>query len=204
MSKGTLFTVSAPSGAGKTSLVRALLVRDQQIQVSVSHTTRPMRPGEVDGRDYCFIDHSQFQAMVNAGDFLEHAQVFENYYGTSTAWVEQALQQGTDVILEIDWQGAKQVRRLMPDAQGVFILPPSREALRERLQGRGQDKKDVIDRRMQEAISEMSHYTESQWLIVNDNFDSALQQLHGIISSQRLLTKKQQYNHQALLMELLT
>ncbi len=204
MSKGTLFTVSAPSGAGKTSLVNALLARDSHIKVSVSHTTRAMRPGEVDGRDYHFVDHQTFDAMTEKNDFLEHAKVFENYYGTSKVWLEQALASGTDVILEIDWQGAQQVRELMPEAQSIFILPPSREALRERLQGRGQDDEEVIERRMQEAISEMSHYNESQWLIVNDDFEQALAELHGVINVQRLSTTNQKVKYQSLLQELLT
>ncbi|MFT5117845.1 MAG: guanylate kinase [Kiritimatiellia bacterium] len=203
MTKGTLFTVSAPSGAGKTSLVNALLARDAQIQVSVSHTTRAMRPGEVEAKDYYFVEHANFEAMVEQQAFLEHAKVFENYYGTSKAWVEQALQQGTDVVLEIDWQGAQQVRKLMPEAQGIFILPPSRNALRERLQGRGQDDVNVIEGRMREAINEMSHYTDSQWLIINDDFASALEELHGVIGAQRLSTKKQQLNCPSLLNELL-
>lgn len=204
MSKGTLFTVSAPSGAGKTSLVNALLARDTQIRVSVSHTTRAMRPGEVDGKDYYFVDHEIFDQMIMDGAFLEHANVFENSYGTSKEWVESVLLQGTDVILEIDWQGAQQVRELMPAAQSVFILPPSRESLRDRLQGRGQDDATVIDRRMREAISEMSHYSESQWLIINDNFEHALAELHGVISAQRLATQKQSEKHQTLLNDLLT
>ena len=204
MSKGTLYTVSAPSGAGKTSLVKALLACDSRIQVSVSHTTRPMRPGEIEGKDYCFVDHDSFAAMVENDAFLEHAQVFENNYGTSKSWVNDALSQGIDVILEIEWQGAEQVRRLMPDAQGIFILPPSREALRERLQGRGQDEDTVIERRMQEAISEMSHYTESQWLIINDNFEEALAELRGVISAQRLQTPKQARQFAPLLNDLLS
>jgi guanylate kinase len=203
MRKGTLFTVSAPSGAGKTSLVNALLLRDEQIQVSVSHTTRVMRPGEVDGHDYCFVSHDVFEAMVSNEVFLEHAKVFENYYGTSQTWVNNALNQGVDVILEIDWQGAQQVRRLIPETQSIFILPPSREALRERLTGRGQDDRAVIDRRMQTAIDEMSHYAESQWLIVNDQFDAALQQLHDIIRTQRLQTDKQSGSYSGLLADLL-
>jgi guanylate kinase len=203
MSKGTLFTVSAPSGAGKTSLVKALLLRDEQIQVSVSHTTRAMRPGEEDGKDYCFVDHEVFDNMVAEGTFLEHAKVFENDYGTSKTWVNNALNQGVDVVLEIDWQGAQQVRRLIPETQSVFILPPSLEALRERLTGRGQDDKAVIDRRMQAAIDEMSHYADSQWLIVNDQFDMALQQLHDIIRTQRLQTGKQSGNYSSLLADLL-
>ncbi|EGG93110.1 Guanylate kinase [gamma proteobacterium IMCC1989] len=204
MSKGTLFTVSAPSGAGKTSLVKALLLRDEQIQVSVSHTTRAMRPGEEDGKDYCFVSHEVFENMISDGTFLEHAKVFENAYGTSKTWVNAALERGVDVILEIDWQGAQQVRELIPETESVFILPPSLPALRERLTGRGQDDEAVIERRMQAAINEMSHFKESQWLIVNDVFDIALEQLHNIIRTQRLQTSKQQANYQVLLQDLLS
>jgi len=203
-SRGTLYTVSAPSGAGKTSLVNALLARDEHIKVSVSHTTRPIRPNEVDGRDYHFIDTVAFDAMLAEGDFLEHARVFNNQYGTSQQWVESTLEAGIDVILEIDWQGAQQVRRLMPEAQGIFILPPSRKTLLERLQGRGQDDEAVIEQRMQEAISEMSHYVEAQWLVVNDDFERALQELHAIIASQRLSIDNQQEKYQQLLTELLS
>jgi guanylate kinase len=204
MSKGTLFTISAPSGAGKTSLVKALLLRDEQIQVSVSHTTRAMRPGEEDGADYCFVNHETFAGMVAEGTFLEHAKVFENAYGTSKTWVDAALERGVDVILEIDWQGAEQVRQLIPDTQSIFILPPSLAALRERLTGRGQDEEAVIECRMQAAIHEMSHFKESQWLIVNDSFDVAVEQLHNIISIQRLQTSKQQVNYRTLLHDLLS
>jgi guanylate kinase len=200
---GTLFTVSAPSGAGKTSLVNKLLACDGQIKVSVSHTTRPVRPGEVDGRDYHFVDQKQFAQMLDQGDFLEHAQVFQNYYGTSKAWVQETLQCGYDVILEIDWQGAWQVQKLLPEAQGIFILPPSREALRERLHSRGQDDNDVIECRMEEAISEMSHYVDAHWLVVNDDFERALSELSGIITSQRLRTDKQRQRHHDLLDNLL-
>ncbi len=204
MSQGTLFTVSAPSGAGKTSLVNALLQRDQQTQVSISHTTRPMRPGEVDGQDYHFVDHKAFQEMSAQQAFLEHAQVFENFYGTSKQWVLDTLNIGLDVILEIDWQGAQQVRELMPDAQSIFILPPSRQALLDRLTGRGQDDESVIQQRMQAAIDEMSHFSESQWLIVNDNFDVALDDLCQVISTQRLQTDIQKQRHHSLLNDLLS
>ncbi len=204
MSKGTLFTVSAPSGAGKTSLVAALLEKDKNIKVSVSHTTRNMRPGEVDGVDYHFVTRELFDQMVESDGFLEHANVFDHCYGTSKQWVEKTLDQGIDVILEIDWQGAQQIRQLMPQAQGIFILPPSREALLHRLQGRGQDNKEVIERRMQDAISEMSHYKESQWLIINDNFEDALSQLHAVINAQRLSTQTQSEKHSELLASLLT
>ncbi len=203
MRTGTLFTVSAPSGAGKTSLVNALLARDASIKVSISHTTRPKRPGEEDGRDYHFVNATTFQQMTAAGDFLEHAEVFGNHYGTSKTAVEKVLAEGNDIILEIDWQGAQQVRTILPEAQSIFILPPSVETLRQRLQGRGQDDDKVIEQRMQQAISEISHYTESQWLIINDDFERALQELHGIINTQRLETTKQQQKHATLLDELL-
>ena len=202
--RGTLYTISAPSGAGKTSLVKALLARDTVARVSVSHTTRPQRPGEQQGRDYHFVDRSTFEQMLNTGDFLEHAQVFQNFYGTSRQWVEQTLLQGHDVILEIDWQGAQQVRRLLPETQGIFILPPSRATLEQRLQSRGQDDAKVIQQRMQEAINEMSHYVEAQWLVVNDQFEQALLELHSILLSQRQRISVQQVRHQQLLIELLS
>lgn len=201
---GTLFTVSAPSGAGKTSLVNALLARDSQTQVSISHTTRAMRPGEVDGQDYHFVDHEDFNSMIQTQAFLEHAQVFENFYGTSRQWVLDTLATGVDVILEIDWQGAQQVRQLIPNAQSIFILPPSRQALLDRLTGRGQDDELVIQRRMQAAIDEMSHFAESQWLVVNDDFNIALDELSYIINAQRLQTSIQQQRHQSLLNDLLS
>lgn len=202
--RGTLYTVSAPSGAGKTSLVKALLQQDPQVRVSVSHTTRQQRPGEVNKRDYYFVDTEHFEAMLAEQAFLEHAKVFNNYYGTSKQWVEQTLAEGIDVILEIDWQGARQVRELMPATQGIFILPPSRAALAERLNGRGQDDEAVIDQRMQEAINEMSHYVDAQWLIVNDNFTQALHELQSIVLAQRLRLEAQQQQHHALISELLS
>ncbi|MBN3564245.1 guanylate kinase [Aliamphritea spongicola] len=205
MSKlGTLYIVSAPSGAGKTSLVKALLEQDQQICVSVSHTTRDMRPGEVDGKDYNFVTLSDFDAMIGRGEFLEYAEVFTNKYGTSQVWVEQQLEQGLDVILEIDWQGAQQVRRLMPESVSVFILPPSTEALRERLTGRGQDAAEVIEHRMSQAISEMSHYGEFDYLIINDDFQTALGELQSVFAGQRLTLNRQQRKHQGLLAGLLS
>lgn len=201
---GTLYVISAPSGAGKTSLVKALLDQDQQVCVSVSHTTRDMRPGEVDGKDYNFVAMEQFDSMIEQGQFLEFAEVFTNKYGTSQVWVEQQLAQGRDVILEIDWQGAQQVRRLMPDCVSVFILPPSTEALRERLTGRGQDGEDVINHRMSEALSEMSHYNEYDYLIINDQFDIALQELQAVFSARRLELSRQQIKQQALVSGLLS
>lgn len=192
---GTLFIFSAPSGAGKTSLVKALLQQTSHIGISVSHTTRTPRAGEVDGQDYHFTPVTDFQRMIGAGAFLEHAQVFDNFYGTSQAWVEQELSAGRDVILEIDWQGAQQVRRLMPDAVSVFIVPPSIDALEQRLTGRGQDDADTIARRMRDAQSEMSHYGEYDYLIVNDNFDNALAELRSVVVARRHRLAAQQVRH---------
>jgi guanylate kinase len=185
--QGTLYIISAPSGAGKSSLLRALLdASGDELALSVSHTTRAPRPGEVNGRDYHFIDTGTFRDMIAGGDFLEHAEVFDNFYGTSRAGVQAQLAAGQDVILEIDWQGARQVRKLMPQCSGIFILPPSREALRERLQNRGQDDATVIERRMRDAISEMSHYDEYDYLIINDDFQVARDELTAIVLSRRL------------------
>ena len=200
---GTLFIFSAPSGAGKTSLVKALLEAMDGIEVSVSHTTRPPRPGEVDGVDYHFVDVPTFEKMVAEGAFLEHARVFDNYYGTARASVEARLRAGVDVILEIDWQGARLVREQFPDAVGVFILPPSREALEARLRGRGQDSDEVIARRMRDAVREMSHYGEFDYLVFNDDFDVALGELQAIVTCQRLATPRQAARHADLLARLL-
>ena len=201
---GCLYTVSAPSGAGKTSLVKALVESSDQVRVSVSHTTRPKRPGEVDGVNYHFVEHKQFETMLSQHAFLEHAEVFGNFYGTSKAWVESTLANGEDVILEIDWQGAQQVARLMPEAVAIFILPPSKSALSERLTNRGQDDQTVIERRMAEAVNEMSHYQLADYLVVNDDFAVALDDLKAILRSQRLRRPAQQSRHQALLEELLS
>ena len=203
MSKGTLYIISAPSGAGKTSLVKELLTVTDQIMVSVSHTTRAMRPGEVDGTDYHFVSQDDFQQMVAEGAFLEHAQVFDNFYGTSQQHVEEQLATGMDVILEIDWQGARQVRKLMPDCQSIFILPPSKSALQERLQNRGQDDASIIERRMRDAVNEMSHYAEFDYMVVNDDFNLALQELKAIITANRLRQLQQAENLENLLTELL-
>ncbi|MGL4564107.1 MAG: guanylate kinase [Halioglobus sp.] len=202
-STGTLFTVSAPSGAGKTSLVNALIRHDRQLRVSVSHTTRPRRPGETDGVDYHFIDAATFQSMLARTEVLEHAQVFGNLYGTSQAWVEQQLRAGIDVILEIDWQGAQQVKRLMPRTQAIFILPPSRATLQQRLTARGQDDSAIIAARMAEAVEEMSHYVEGDYLVVNQDFDRALAELQAIVACQRLRTSRQQVELAELLRDLL-
>ena len=189
---GTLYTVSAPSGAGKTSLVNALVEQCEGVQVSVSHTTRPIRPGEQDGVNYHFVPESDFLAMLERNEFLEHARVFGNLYGTSGIWVENQLKLGQDIILEIDWQGAQQVKRLVPRTQAIFILPPDRESLLQRLRQRGQDDPTTIEKRMNVAVEEMSHYVESDFMVVNRDFDRALEELRSIVTSQRLRTPRQQ------------
>jgi guanylate kinase len=204
MQQGTLYIISAPSGAGKTSLVRALVEQMQGVEVSVSHTTRAMRPGETDGVDYHFVAEERFLEMAGQAEFIEHARVFDNYYGTSQATVEGRLRAGADVILEIDWQGAQQVRRLMPDSKSIFILPPSKSALEERLRGRGQDSDEVIARRMQEAVNEMSHFPEFDYLVINDKFEVALYELKAIVVADRLLMARQEARHEALLSDLMT
>ena len=202
-STGTLYIVSAPSGAGKTSLVKALLDAQPQVRVSVSHTTRPMRPGEVDGVNYHFVSREEFLERLEHDEFLEHAEVFGNLYGTSQRWLEQTLSEGFDLILEIDWQGAQQVRRLMPQAKSIFILPPTQEALRQRLTNRGQDSDDVIEKRMREAVSEMTHYVEYDYLVINDDFAHALIDLQAIFRANPLLQTAQQQRFEALLGQLL-
>jgi guanylate kinase len=197
--QGTLFVISAPSGAGKTSLVAEMLRQDSQLGVSVSHTTRPMRTGEQDGVNYHFVSRDEFEAMIAEGDFLEHADVFGNYYGTSHAWVRETLATGRDVILEIDWQGAEQVRRLVPECVGIFIVPPSAEVLRERLIGRGTDAPEVIERRLSEAEEECRHAAEFDYLVVNDDFGVALADLLAITRCQRLKMSVQQLRHGKLL-----
>ncbi|MFK8043672.1 guanylate kinase [Congregibacter sp.] len=201
---GTLFTISAPSGAGKTSLVRALVDVEPSLQVSVSHTTRPIRPGETDGVNYHFCDHHAFEEMLKEDAFLEHAEVFGNLYGTSQHFVENQLAADADVILEIDWQGARQVKHLLPATCSIFVLPPSEEALRDRLSQRGQDDASTIDRRMAAAVSEMSHYVEADYLVINDVFDEALIELQAIVRSQRLQTQKQAHRHSDQLKALLS
>lgn len=175
-----LFVISAPSGAGKTSLVKALVQDERDIVFSVSYTTRPQRPGEVSGRDYFFVSRAEFERMVEEGRFLEYAQVFDNYYGTAREQVEQKLAGGKHVILEIDWQGAQQVREAWPECETVFILPPSRPELERRLRGRGTDSDGVISRRLRDAVNEMSHWEEFRYVIVNDDFSAALEQIKRI------------------------
>ena len=200
---GTLYVISAPSGAGKTSLVKALLDKTENIGVSVSHTTRAMREGEQDGFDYHFVEKLAFEKMVEESAFLEHAQVFDNYYGTATANIEAKLEQGEDVILEIDWQGAAQVRKQLSYSVNIFILPPSQAALEERLRGRGQDSDEIIARRMRDAKSETSHYSEYDYLVVNDEFDIALTELKSIVLARRCRFGAQSQRLSPLLQELL-
>ncbi len=202
MHTANLFVIFAPSGAGKTSLVKAVVDNTNDIQVSVSHTTRQSRPGEVDGVHYHFISQDDFKALSDDSDFLEQAEVFGNFYGTSQSWVEQTLKNGTDVILEIDWQGAQQVRSLMP-CISICILPPSIDTLRARLTSRGQDNSEVIDGRMKEALDEISHYNEADYLIINDDFDTAKRELKSIVVAARKRTEIQSERHSKLLQELL-
>ena len=183
---GLLFVVSAPSGAGKTSLLQALVPADPRLSLSVSHTTRPMRPGEQDGVHYHFVSVEQFQALAAEGGFLEQAQVFDNYYGTAEETVQAQLSAGRDLVLEIDWQGARQVRKRFPDAVSIFIAPPSIEALEQRLGGRGQDDAGIIQRRMRDAVEELSHYPEYDYLVMNDDFEQALSELESIVKAERL------------------
>ncbi len=201
--QGTLFVVSAPSGAGKTSLVKALIESTPNIHVSVSHTTRTQRPGEVNGVNYHFVTQDGFTAMLNDNAFLEHAQVFGNLYGTSKHAVADKLKAGVDVVLEIDWQGAQQIRRQAPDAVSIFILPPSREVLEQRLLGRGQDPVDVIRKRMAQANEQISHHVEFDYLIINDNFDKALKEMQAVVLAQRLRILNQCERHSTLIRSLL-
>lgn len=184
MNKGKLFIFSAASGTGKTSLAKALVEQMPDLAFSVSHTTRAPRPGESHGMHYYFVSQREFDEMVAAGRFLEHAKVFDNSYGTSRGAIENLLRQGKNIILDIDWQGARSVKEQMPEAVSIFILPPTRAALRQRLTGRGQDDPEVIARRMREAVSEMSHYKEFDHVVVNDDFDAALNDLKAIIRGQ--------------------
>ncbi|QPK62404.1 guanylate kinase [Methylomonas sp. LL1] len=203
MITGKLYIISAPSGAGKTSLVKQLKIEMDMLAVSVSHTTRAMRAGESNGVDYFFVSIDQFKDMIEHQAFLEHARVFDNFYGTAQKTVEDNLAQGLDVILEIDWQGAQQIRQMLPESVSIFILPPSIEVLKRRLQNRGQDNAEVIDRRMRDAVTEMSHYPEFDYLIVNDDFATALNQLKSVIIANRLLQNRQQQVLAPLLEDLL-
>lgn len=198
MMTGNLFIVTAASGAGKTSLLRALSAVDKQVKHSVSYTTRQPRSGEADGVDYHFVDKAQFMHMLRAGDFLESAEVYGERYGTSQTLVDTALQAGDDLVLEIDWQGAEQVRRLYPEAISIFILPPSLKALAARLNSRGQDSQEVIARRLAAAREEMSHVSEFDYVTINDDFQTALEDLCAIVRTQRLKRDRQLRQHQNL------
>jgi guanylate kinase len=201
--KGSLFIIAAPSGGGKTSLVNGLLNRDPRLILSISHTTRPARPAEIDGRHYHFVSETEYEQMVNDGEFMEHALVFDHHYGTNRNSVAHQLEQDRDVILEIDWQGAQQVRDTFPGSCSIFIIPPSVEILRKRLTGRGQDSAKVIQRRMRDAQAEISHWAEFDHLIVNDDFDTALEELLSIIGDHRKqIPRNANKNHQILAQQL--
>jgi guanylate kinase len=199
---GNLFIVAAPSGGGKTSLTRALLEREPTIRLSVSYTTRPPRPGETDGIDYHFVTAERFEALKDTGEFLEHAHVHGNWYATGATWLKRQVEAGQDVLLEIDWQGAEQVRRLVPESVHIFILPPSLALLRERLLRRGQDDAETIARRLNAAREEMRHCGEFDYVIINQDFASAVDDLSAIVRASRLRSAQQRVRHQALLLQL--
>ncbi|MBQ4862256.1 guanylate kinase [Pseudoalteromonas sp. MMG013] len=201
--RGNLFILSAPSGAGKSSLIKALLDKHNDVKVSVSHTTRNPRPGENNAEHYHFVNVEQFKSLIEKNDFFEWAQVFENYYGTSKAAIEQQLAAGIDVFLDIDWQGAQQVRKLMPEVKTIFILPPSKTELEQRLNNRGQDSQEVIASRMAQAKSESSHYSEFDYVLINDDFEATLKQLEHIVIAARLELKAQNIRYQSLISDLL-
>jgi guanylate kinase len=181
MERGRLYVVSAPSGAGKTSLVRALMEREPRIRFSVSYTTRKPRPNEIPGRDYHFVTPERFAEMIARDEFLEHAQVFDNCYGTGVRAVEEALVNGEQLLLEIDWQGARQVRSRLPEARSIFILPPTRQALEQRLKGRSTDSDEVIRRRLRDAAEDLTHWSEFDFVVINDHFDTALEDLRAVV-----------------------
>ena len=207
---GNLFILAAPSGAGKSSLIKALLEKhpstdehNNAMQVSVSHTTRASRTGEIDGVHYHFVKRTEFEALIEQGAFFEHAEVFGNYYGTSKVVIEHTLRQGIDVFLDIDWQGARQVKAQIPDTATIFVAPPSKEELKRRLTERGQDSADIIEQRMTKAVSEISHYHEFDFIVVNDNFTAALSELDAIVTTRRLRKEKQIIRQQQLFDSLL-
>ena len=203
ISPGKLFVIAAPSGAGKTSLVKALLQRMPELHVSISHTTRKIRPTEQPGREYYFVPVEEFQRLVDEGEFLEHARVFDNYYGTGRGPVQAQLARGQDVVLEIDWQGAQQVRKALPECQTIFILPPSRRALEDRLRNRATDSNEVIERRLRDAVGDMTHWREFDYVVVNDDFEHAVGDLIGIVSGKGEDLRAGRLDLQPLLAELL-
>jgi guanylate kinase len=201
--RGKLFVIAAPSGAGKTSLVRALMQRRPALRFSISYTTRAKRASETHGHDYFFVDKPEFERMVAAGEFLEHARVFDNYYGTSRAQVEQLLREGQDVLLEIDWQGAQQIRRALPECRSIFVLPPSRAALEQRLRGRGTDSDEVIARRLRDSIADLSHWNEFDYIVINDDFTRATEDLQAIVTGQGEHLRRDRAEVQGLIGKLL-
>ena len=202
--RGKLFVIAAPSGAGKTSLVRALMQRRPSLRFSISYTTRQQRPNERDGHDYFFVDKQEFERMVAASDFLEHARVFDNHYGTSRSQVERLLDASQDVLLEIDWQGAQQIRRTLPECRSIFVLPPSREALEQRLRGRGTDSDEVIARRLRDSLADLSHWSEFDYIVVNDDFDRATGDLEAIVTGQGEHLRRDRAQLRELLAQLLS
>lgn len=203
LERGKLFVIAAPSGAGKTSLVRALIQRQPRLRFSISYTTRKQRPTERLGHDYFFVDKSAFQRMIDAGEFLEHAQVFDNFYGTSRSQVEGLLAAGDNVLLEIDWQGARQIRRAMPECQSIFILPPSRAELERRLRSRATDSDEVIARRLRDSMADMSHWNEFDYVVVNDDFERATGDLEAIVGGNGEPLRKSRFELQTLIRSLL-
>jgi guanylate kinase len=201
--RGKLFVVAAPSGAGKTSLVRALMQRLPALRFSISYTTRKQRPSEQHGRDYFFVDKQQFERMRDAGEFLEHAQVYDNYYATSRTQVEKQLADGESVLLEIDWQGAQQIRRALPECRSIFILPPSRTALEQRLRARATDSEEVIQRRLRDSLTDMSHWKEFDYVVVNDDFERATADLEAIVTGRGEHLSRDRIEIQTLMIELL-
>lgn len=201
---GNLYVVAAPSGAGKTTLVKRLLQNERDVRLSISYTTRLPRTGEENGREYHFVDVESFRRMIEQGDFLEWAEVHGNYYGTSKTWISNQMAEGSDVLLEIDWQGAQQVRTQFPEAIGVFVLPPSQEELERRLTGRGTDSREIIDRRLAAARTEMRHVGEFDYVIINDDLERALDDLRAILRASRLRLKAQRSRHAALLDRLIS
>lgn len=201
--RGSLFIISAPSGAGKTSLVKALLDRCDDLSVSVSHTTRTPRAGEVEGKDYFFVDEPQFKAMINDNQFLEYARVFDNYYGTSRQHIEEDLKSGNNIILEIDWQGARQIKSLLRSAVGIFVLPPDYEVLRERLDNRHTDDSETVEYRMQLAREEISHYKEYDYVVINDDFDDAVSELAAIVTATNLGSCRQSAYYDDLVVQMM-